>query len=88
MPRITFTVDARAVAYLRWLARNVLLEKDENGAARGLLMRRLEELRRQHGRHDEPTEPDALVAAEGLTDSPRKQYLEPFGCQLAPTVLS
>ena len=62
MPQIRFTVSDAAIAYLRWLARNILFEKSEHDAARHLMMHRLEKTRRQH-RRDEPS-PDDLVVAE------------------------
>ena len=62
MPQIKFTVTDEAAAYLKWLARNILFEKSEDGAARHLMMHRLEETRRQY-RREEPG-PDDLVIAE------------------------
>jgi len=60
MPQIRFTITDEAVAYLRWLARNVLFEKTEHDAARHLMMSRLEQTRRKH-RKDEPSPDDLAV---------------------------
>lgn len=57
MPQIKFTVSDEAVAYLRWFARNILFEKTEGDAARHLMMKQLEEIRRAH-RKDEPSPED------------------------------
>ncbi len=47
MPQIKFTVSDEAVAYLRWLAKHVLSEKNEHDAARHLMMRQFEKTRRK-----------------------------------------
>jgi hypothetical protein len=52
--QIKFTVPDATIAYLRWLAKNILFEDDENGAARHLMMKQLEETRRNN-RSSEPT---------------------------------
>ena len=66
MPQIQFTVTDEAVAYLKWLARNVLFEKSEHMEARHLMMSRLEETRRQY-RRDEPS-PDELPVSESAKE--------------------
>lgn len=51
--QIKFTVTKEAAAYLRWFAKNVLIEEDEHDAARHLMMKELEKTRRAH-RGDDP----------------------------------
>ena len=46
--QIKFTIDERAVAYLQWLAKNVLFVKSEHDAARHLMFSHLEQIRREH----------------------------------------
>jgi hypothetical protein len=67
MIQLKFSVTEEAAAYLRWVARNILFEKDENAAARHLMMKELENTRRAH-RRDEPGPEDLLpvpAAADG-----------------------
>ena len=66
MPQIRFTVTDEAVAYLKWLARNILFEKTEHDAARHLMMTRLEQSRREY-RRDEPS-PDDLAISESARE--------------------
>lgn len=54
---IKFTVTKEAAAYLRWFARNIVLEETEHDAARHLMMKQLEETRRAH-RKEEPNPED------------------------------
>ncbi len=66
MPQIKFSVTKEAVAYLRWLARNILFESSEHQAARHLMMHRLEQTRRKY-RQDEPS-PDDLAVPESIPE--------------------
>jgi hypothetical protein len=59
MTQLKFTVSPEAIAYLRWYAKNILLEKTADDAARHLMMKQLEETRRAY-RKDDPT-PDDLT---------------------------
>ena len=70
MPQIKFSVTKEAVAYLRWLARNILFESSEHQAARHLMMQRLEQTRREH-RRDEPSPEDLAIpeSSDDETDS-------------------
>ena len=65
--QLKFSVTDEAAAYLRWLARHVLLLKSEHDAAKHLMETRLEEIRRQH-RHDEPM-PGELALPESGDDT-------------------
>jgi len=69
MPQIKFTVTGEAAAYLRWFAHNILFEKSEDLAARHLLMKQLERMRRQY-RKDDP-------APEDLTPVPEQTEKKP-----------
>lgn len=51
--QIRFSVPGETVAYLRWYAKNILTEESEHQAARHLMMKQIETMRRQH-RKDEP----------------------------------
>ena len=51
--QLKFTVSNEARAYLRWYARNILFEETEDLAARHLMMRGLEIMRREY-RGSEP----------------------------------
>jgi hypothetical protein len=65
--QIKFTLSQDAIAYLRWYAKNVLLEDTHHDAARHLLMKQLEEMRRTH-RKDDPTSAElneGVVAPKG-----------------------
>lgn len=53
MPEIRFSLNASAAAYLEWYARNILFEKTGDLAARHLVMKAIEGMRREHYR-DEP----------------------------------
>jgi hypothetical protein len=55
--QIRFSVSKEAAAYLRWYAKNVLLEDSEHSAARHLMQAQLEQMRRAH-RKDEPAPGD------------------------------
>jgi len=68
MPQISFSVTDEAAAYLRWLARNILFERSEHTAARHLMMRSLEETRRQF-RRDEPSSDDLTVPESPKEDT-------------------
>ena len=56
MSTIKFTVDGRAAAYLRWLSRNIVLEKSVDLVARHLVMQQIERLRRKYHRGEPPLE--------------------------------
>jgi hypothetical protein len=60
--QVKFTVTAEAVAFLRWYARNILFEDSAHDAARHLMMRQLERIRRAH-RKEDPT-PEDLATTE------------------------
>ncbi len=66
--QIRFSVSNEAAAYLRWLAKNILLEDSEHQAARHLMLKQLEEMRRAH-RKDDPTLADLPVAPDAKEGS-------------------
>lgn len=55
--QIKFTVTKEAATYLRWYAKSVLFEETEHDAARHLMMKQLEKMRRAH-RKDDPASDD------------------------------
>jgi len=57
--QIKFTVSKEAAAYLRWYANNVLMEETEDDAARHLMMKQLEKIRRTY-RKDDPMPADLM----------------------------
>jgi len=61
--RISFTVTKEAAAYLRWFARTILLEEDENDGARHLMLVQLEAMRRAH-RDSDPSLSDLPAVSE------------------------
>lgn len=61
--QIKFTISKDAAAYLRWYARNILMEETEDDAARFLMMKQLEKVRRAH-RKDDPAAADLLPSPE------------------------
>ena len=69
LAQIQFTITEEAAAYLRWYARNILFEKSDNAnaAARHLMMKQLEQLRREN-RRNEPN-PDDLAVPESSDDA-------------------
>jgi hypothetical protein len=50
--QIKFTLSQEAVTYLRWYAKNILLESTEDEAARHLVMKQIELLRREFRKED------------------------------------
>lgn len=67
--QIRFTVTAEAAAYLRWYARTILFEADENDAARHFMMKQLEATSRFY-RKEEPGPEDLtpIPSSEPKTD--------------------
>jgi hypothetical protein len=59
---VKFTLSKEAVAYLRWYAKTVLLEETAEDAARHLLLKQIEAIRREH-RKDDP-DPGTLPTEE------------------------
>jgi len=53
MPQIKFTVTDEAATYLRWVAKNILFEKNEHDAARHFMLQELAKSRRKY-RQEEP----------------------------------
>ena len=72
MPQIKFSVSDEAVAYLKWLARNIFFVKTEHEAAKQLMMHRLEESRRLH-RRDEPGPDDLAVEKTSSEEAGQEQ---------------
>lgn len=54
---LKFTLSKEAVAYLQWYAKTVLLEETADQAARHLVLKQVEEIRRAH-RKDDPNPAD------------------------------
>ena len=59
MPEIRFTVPDHVVAYLKWLSRNIILEKSWNDVGKYLMMRQIERMRRKYHRDEPPLEDSA-----------------------------
>lgn len=55
--QIKFTITVESAAYLRWFAKNILLEDNEHDAARHLMLKQLEKTRRTY-RKEEPDPKD------------------------------
>lgn len=66
--QIKFTVSKEAAAYLRWYAKNILMEETEDDAARHMMMKQLEKMRRAH-RKEDPQAADLMSVPEGKTDA-------------------
>ena len=65
MPEITYSVSDRTAAYLRWLSRNIIMEKTESLVARHLMMGVIERMRRKFG----PQEPHSIDEWAGAQTS-------------------
>ena len=60
---VKFTVSQDAAAYLQWLAKNVVPEETPDLVARHLVMKQIEQMRRDH-RKEEPSLGDLPPAEE------------------------